>query len=910
MLAELFKPRPQRLSTYLIVIAFSFAFLLVVLLFVYSYYDNEKTVNLEVSKNANHNLKMVEAIFENRFSALDSVLQTAMLQISGDVDQTVQQPQQKIYNHLLSTYDGETPGSVDLLFFTQNDGNVIDVSSPFFNPQQLIPVIQQRLNSATEQDSLLVTTTHPHSVLLAKKKRISSPRTGKIIGTAFAATMINDNIALLKEVKEKTTSEFISLLWQDKSLIGNFPAGVQHDEGPAPTSLATLWHQNNDYFDLDDHITINGKQTSLILCQKMSSDLLIHLNTLIIHRILFIFLATLISAGGFIFLFHHIAKRSLHSVLSLTESAFNNPEPSTFDPTLVTEFNILGNSIVDLDKTRKESQRQLLLSSSVFDNAAEGIVITNLDGNIEQVNPACELMSGFSKEELIGENPRIFKSHHHDQDFYKNMWESLIEQGHWDGEVWNRRKDGDVYPLQVSISSCWNSSGNPTHYVAIFHDITDIKKSEEQLQHQAYHDALTNLPNRKLFYDRLGVATAHARHHKTKLAVVYLDIDNFKNINDSLGHHVGDQLLQKMAQRIKNSTREEDTTARIGGDEFIILMPEIDKAKDATILCQRILNQLTEPISLAGKEYFINISMGITIFPDDGTSPEDLVKNADIAMYRVKETGKNGYQLYTRQMQESIMKRLVLESNLSDALHKGEFILYYQPQVVIDSNQTVGAEALIRWQRPNGEIISPFEFIPIAEECGLIGLIDDWVLLTACKQGTIWRQETGKDLKISINLSTSQFHQHKKLVDKVRSVLDETGFPPELLTLEITENAVMADTTNAIHVMHHLTDLGVSIAIDDFGTGYSSLSYVKNFPASYLKIDRSFIKDIPQDSDDMAIAASIVTLAKNLRMEVIAEGVETEEQLNFLRGEGCQQVQGYYFGKPYDAATFKQWFLS
>ncbi|PLX90959.1 MAG: hypothetical protein C0620_12720 [Desulfuromonas sp.] len=905
-LFHLLRPRPLRLTTYLVFIAFLFAVMFIVLLSAYSYLDNRKTVMLEIRKSALHNQRIVEAIVEKHLDTLESTLKNAGALISDFYrDETTPTTALVMQERLKALYNRASSGSLDILFLQLNDGTVLDVSSPFFAAEALYST---RGNQSS--DGAVIQSADDDAVYLIRRQPITSAGSGKVAGTLTAAMVINDNLPLLQEMVDKTTAQHLSLLWSQRYLLSNAPASAQKHPLKPVSMSAGIPYQKDGSFYVNTPLKIIGVPTALMLRQAMSDELLTQLNHSIMQRIIYVFLATLISAGGVIYTFRYLTKRSLNTILHLTEAAFRSPEPAQFNATLVSEFNILGESIRDLDHKRKESERQVLLSSSVFDNAAEGIVITDLEGNIEQVNPACETMSGYTRDELIGENPRIFKSNHHDIDFYRGMLEAITDAGQWEGEVWNRRKNGEVYPLNVSISRCNNSSGEPTYYVAIFHDISEIKRSEEQLQHQAYHDALTGLPNRKLFRDRLNVAVAHAHQHRTRLAVIYLDIDNFKNINDTLGHHYGDKLLQQISKRLVDCTRQEDTTARIGGDEFIILMPEIDEARDITVLCRRILKHLELPHTLSGREYSINVSMGVTIYPDDADTPEDLIKNADIAMYRVKDTGKNGYQLFTSAMQETIMKRIELESRLNNALCHNEFVLYFQPQVDLTSRQVVGAEALIRWQHEDGSLTPPNEFIPVAEECGLIQQIDNWVLKTACTQANQWRQQGHRDIKISVNLSSVQFNKDKDLVGRVKRILDKTGFPPRLLTLEITENAVMTDTNVAIQTMKELTDLGIAIAIDDFGTGYSSLSYVKNFPAKYLKIDRSFVKDIPHDSDDMAIAASIITLAKNLRMKVIAEGVETDSQSAFLAENHCQQVQGYLFGRPQDAETFEQQFLN
>lgn len=903
---KLLRPRPLRLTTYVAVIAFLVAIMFISLLSFYSYVDNQATVRIEICEDAQQNQHIIENIFNKHLDTMEAILNTATV---ATLDAEGDNYRHRITESLRAIYERDSSLSLDILYLQLNDGSVIDVSSPFFPSEELRETLVRTKNSAEFPEASILHCASPHTVALSKLKNITSSRSGEVIGTAVAAMVINDNLPLLEEIARETTAEGISLVWNDHLILSNTESKSTNLTQRKHTVSQAVPLRDGDYFYVDLPISIGGKTTPLFVCQKISTAMLTKLNNSLKHHILTFILLALISVAGMFYLFRYLTRRSLSTVLQLTEAAFCSPEPTRFDPTLVSEFNILGQSIVNLDHQRKKSEQQLLLSYSVFENAAEAIVITDLEGTIEQVNPACELMSGYNRAELLGGNPRLFKSNHHDADFYTTMWQALINQGQWKGEIWNRRKDGDLYQVDLFITRCSNTSGTANHYIAISHDISDIKRSEEKLHHLAYHDSLTNLPNRKLMQDRLNVAIAQAKKHETKLALIYLDIDNFKNINDLLGHHHGDMLLQQMGQRLIDCIRHEDTAARIGGDEFIILMPQIHHNRDITILCNRIIEYLEEPYLIAEKQHTIHFSIGITIYPDDANSAEDLIKKADIAMYRVKETGKNGYQFFTSSMHEAIMKRIEFESRISNALHNNEFILFFQPQVDLASEQVIGAEVLIRWQHPDGTLIYPDDFIHIAEECGLIQEIDYWVLQQACDQGYRWQQQGHQDIKLSVNLSSVQFNKDKELVNRVRQILYKTGYPPNLLTVEITENAVMADTTNAINVMHQLRDLGITIAIDDFGTGYSSLSYVKNFPASYLKIDRSFVKDIPYDTDDMAIAASIIALAKNLRMEVIAEGVETQNQCDFLNLHQCQQVQGYFYGKPVDADTFKSTFL-
>ncbi|MCF6290241.1 MAG: EAL domain-containing protein [Desulfobacterales bacterium] len=548
-----------------------------------------------------------------------------------------------------------------------------------------------------------------------------------------------------------------------------------------------------------------------------------------------------------------------------------------------------------------ERKQRMLLLASVFENSIEGVTITNADAEIEQVNPAFTAITGYSADEVIGKNPRILRSGLHGPEFYREMWQAINDQGLWSGEIWNRRKNGEAYPERLSITAVKDLQGKTSHYVAVFYDITDVKRGEEQLQHQAYHDALTGLPNRQLFIDRLEVSMAYARRHRRILAVFFLDLDNFKNINDSLGYNVGDRFLQEVAGVLQECCRDEDTVARVGGDEFIMLLTEIKDERDALEVARRIENAFAEPIRVEEQEFFAGASIGITFYPADGEDAVALIKNAELAMYRAKELGRGNFQLFTERMNQEVRRRLELENSLRRALERREFEVYYQPKVSIERGTIAGAEALVRWLR-NGELVSPLDFIPLAEETRLIIPIGEWVLATACQQAASWH-ENGHPLNVAVNLSPRQFHQDD-LVEVVTRVLKETGLPAGSLELEITESIVMGDVQGAIRIMRALRDMGVCFSMDDFGTGYSSLQYLKQLPLDALKIDRAFVKDLPDNEEDAAITSATIFMAHSLGLKVVAEGVETEAQLSFLRERGCEQFQGYLFSKPVPGKTF------
>ncbi|WP_034602748.1 bifunctional diguanylate cyclase/phosphodiesterase [Maridesulfovibrio frigidus] len=546
---------------------------------------------------------------------------------------------------------------------------------------------------------------------------------------------------------------------------------------------------------------------------------------------------------------------------------------------------------------RQESEYQRRLFEEVFNNALEGISITDIKGNIVAANPGFTTITGYEVDEVIGKNPSVLKSDKHDKSFYDQMWSKLALDGHWVGEIWNRRKNGESYPEMLSISAIRNSSGEPTHYVAVFHDITEMKSKEEQLQFQAHHDALTGLPNRALLLDRITIAIAHAKRLETRIALFFIDLDNFKTINDSLGHALGDRLLQRTTTRISNVFREQDTIARLGGDEFVIMVEDVTDERHLINQAKRLLMAFSAPFEIDGNELHVTTSLGITVFPDDGDDPGTLIKNADMAMYQAKGEGKNGYHMFRQEMHDRVERRLQLENALRTAVQKQEFVVYYQPKVDLNSGHVIGLEALVRWIRQDGEVISPLEFIPLAEETGLIVPIGRTVMEHSCMDQHEIRNKGGHDLMISINLSARQF-QEENLLQTVKEVVNSCNADPNMLEFEITESVLMNDIDKTVDTLNNITAMGFSLSIDDFGTGYSSLAYLKTFPLTTLKVDRSFVMDITHDKDDAQIVQTVVNMSHNLGLDVVAEGVETEEQAEMLRKFGCAKGQGYLFGKP------------
>ncbi len=558
-------------------------------------------------------------------------------------------------------------------------------------------------------------------------------------------------------------------------------------------------------------------------------------------------------------------------------------------------------STIEKAFNEREIQRQqekLKLANVVFQNALEAFVITDTKGIIENVNPAYTTMTGYSAEEVIGKTPGVLRSDKQDDDFYKQLWQQLKEEGHWQGEIWNKRKNGEVYPHLLTINTSYEQNHLASHYVGVMTDITQIKDSEAHLQHLAHYDPLTDLPNRVLLQLHLQNALKQAKNTNSKLAVLFIDLDRFKNINDSLGHSFGDELLVELSDRLRTELPSSNSLYRMGGDEFLLILEHISSPEEIAETAQQLLT-IIEPPFMLNKEHevFVNASIGICTYPKDGTNSESLIQNADIAMYQAKQEGRNTYRFYTPKLTEQVRRRLKMEAKLRRALTNQEFILHYQPQVESISGRIIGCEALLRWQPKDQALVSPAEFIPLAEETGLIVPIGKWVLNQACTQAKTWLDKGYVMGAMSVNLSARQLY-HEDIAKTVKETLKSTGLPANKLMLELTESMIMEGGQKAVEVLHSLKGLGVSLSLDDFGTGYSSLAYLKRFPLDELKIDQSFVRDIPANQIDQGIVSIIIEMAKTFDLDVIAEGVETREQLDFLIKHGCTSSQGYFFSRP------------
>ena len=557
--------------------------------------------------------------------------------------------------------------------------------------------------------------------------------------------------------------------------------------------------------------------------------------------------------------------------------------------------------------SRKEISESLATLSLAVEQSPSSIVITDLKGSISYVNAKFTEVTGYSEKEAFGKNPRILKSGKTDPIIYEKMWRNLCSGKAWQGELINRRKDGSHYIESVTISPVKQPDGSVTNYVAIKQDITEEKKLQEHIETLAHYDQLTGLPNRALLNDRVSYLLSHAKRASEKVAVMFLDLDHFKNINDTLGHNIGDLVLVEVAERLKNLVRSEDTVSRLGGDEFILIFSDTDE-KSAMHIVHKIIETISVVNNIGQYELTVTPSIGIAIYPYDGDDFDTLLKNADAAMYQVKKNSRNGSQFFTEKMHSLSVRNLELTTALRSALKNNELEVYYQPQSLIEDGSVFGAEALLRWKHPEMGFISPVEFIPIAEESGLIIEIGGWVLKTVLAQIKLWKAMGLPEMVIAVNLSSVQFRQ-EHFAEKLSQMIEESGVLNKSLELELTEAVAMHNPEYVIGIMNDLHAKGIRMAIDDFGTGYSSLSYLKQFNAHKLKIDQSFVRELSTSSDDRAIVSAIINMAKNLGMKTIAEGVETEEQLSFLRTHGCNEIQGYIFSKAITADEFTEYVI-
>lgn len=557
-------------------------------------------------------------------------------------------------------------------------------------------------------------------------------------------------------------------------------------------------------------------------------------------------------------------------------------------------------SVVEDVTERKRLEDHMRLAATVFENSGDGLFVTDAHSHIVLVNPAFSEITGYAPEEVLGRTPKMLSSGRHEADYYAHMWEALAKNGKWQGELWDRRKSGEMFAGWQNIAAVRNSLGEITHYVSVISDITSRKQLEERLSYQANHDPLTRLPNRTLFQERLQRAVARAHRNQSLVALLFIDLDRFKQVNDTMGHLAGDLLLQQVSERLSGATRQGDTVARLSGDEFTVILEDVQDPRDAAVVAHKILRMLAEPFDLAGQEARISSSIGVSLFPVDAGDPQGLIKLADAAMYRAKHMGRNGCQFHSEAVNAQAFERLALENALRQGVEQDEFLIHYQPIYDFNTGHMVAVEALLRWRHPEVGMVVPNQFLPLAEETGLILPIGKWVLQQACAQAKLWRDGGAPTLAVHVNLSGRQLRQDD-LVETVAQALESTGLPPAALVLEIPESSVVdkgADTTN---LFLRFAAMGVGLAIDDFGAGYSSFAFLRRLPAKVLKMAQGFVRNVANSNDDSEIATAIVAVARGLHMSVVAPGVETAEQLAFLSSFGCDRVQGFLLARPMSA---------
>jgi diguanylate cyclase (GGDEF)-like protein/PAS domain S-box-containing protein len=554
---------------------------------------------------------------------------------------------------------------------------------------------------------------------------------------------------------------------------------------------------------------------------------------------------------------------------------------------------------------RLAAEERMRLWTSVLERSMEGIMICDPKGLIIAVNPAFERVTGFTRQEAVGKTPRILRSGRQDARFYADMWQKIGTTGQWSGEIWNRRKNGELYVEWMALNAVYDPSGTVTHYISIFSDVTERKSAEDKLRYLAHYDALTDLPNRSLLLHQLEQLIELAHRGGLRLAVLFLDLDRFKNINDSMGHEAGDQLLQAIARRIKSTVRHSDTVARMGGDEFVIVLSQLQHPDDAARFAGELLATVGRPLMLGDQELSVSASIGVSVFPEDGAQAGDLMRNADTAMYRAKSGGRNRYEFYAHEMNEHAVERLQTENALRLAIDSQELVLHYQPQINLASGTIVGAEALVRWRRSGVGLVLPSEFIPLAEECGLIVNIGYWVVREALRQIKAWDAAGVPAVTIAVNVSAREFHQ-RGFVESLTQAIHDNAVEPGRLELELTESVIVQDIEATAAILDRLHELGIRVSLDDFGTGYSSLNYLRRFPIDKIKIDQSFVGEITGEPKSVRLVQAIIALARSFGMKVIAEGVKTREQLAALRAERCEEVQGCLVSPAIEPAQFER----
>jgi len=770
-----------------------------------------------------------------------------------------------------------TDGTVDLF--------IVDFNTPSLNGLEVLKALKEQERMPL---SIMVSGSHDGRIVLEAMKLGCSDYVIKEIDNYFDLLLVSVENVLDKQrlIKAKELAES-KLLQSNQNLKRAQKLAKVGSWEYYPDDARIYWSaQEYDNFDVPDHVVIDyqkyiqyihpddkeqvEQRNAQCLQQKKPSDLNFRL---------------LLDDGSI---------RHLHSYTQVDVDADNQ---------ITRVFGITKDITDEVNAAAKLEQ-----ASTVFSSTSEAIFITDENNLISSINPAYTKTTGYSEQDVLGKDPRILNSGHHDKNFFKVFWRELKATGHWQGEIWNRHKDGHVFPVWQSIASIKDSSGKIIQFVSLFSDISARKADEELIRYQANYDSLTGLPNRNLFLDRINIALKHAHRNNKQLALLLLDLDRFKWINDTLGHKAGDVILQETASRLKESVRDSDTVARLGGDEFAIILPELNHVSDAESIANKIFSAFKAPLSIDGNEIHISGSIGITLFPDDADNVDSLQMNADSAMYSAKEDGRNRFHYFTPQLQAKAERHLLLINYLQQALKRDEFEVYYQPIIDLVSHQIVSAEALIRWRQPQLGFISPEEFIPLAESSGLIRAVGDWVVFRVAKNMQRWQQLGLKPINISINKSAYQF-SNDHCDDDWFHIFKRHDIDVGRITVEITESVLMEKGHDHVSKLSAMKKQGMKISLDDFGTGYSSLSYLKRFPVDILKIDRSFVRDIIEDSSDAMLVEMILSLADKMNIKVVAEGVETQEQLTFLQKHGCRYIQGYLFSKPLPLAEFES-FLS
>lgn len=600
--------------------------------------------------------------------------------------------------------------------------------------------------------------------------------------------------------------------------------------------------------------------------------------------------------------------------IGVTSELVAKRKNNTLFPIEITVTKMLINDEVQLiailrDVTeRRKSEEQLRLADKIFESNNEGIVITDPSTGILRVNKAFLSITGYSEKEVLGEKIKLLASGRHDEHFYSEIWNCLKNEGHWKGEIWNRRKSGEIYPEWLSISPVYNQDNKVVNYVGIFSDITEKKEAEKRIFQMAHYDELTGVLNRAMFNIELSKEIQLTKNNLNSLAILYIDLDHFKKINDTFGHPIGDEVLCIIANRLTSILRGTDKVCRIGGDEFVVLLSNIDQIEHVSKIAKNIIEKLRLPIELNNRELFLGASIGVALYPQDAIEVDDLIRNADAALFMAKNSGRNNYQFYSNEMNAKASERLELESSLHRALDSQEFVLHYQPQIDLQEKKIIGVEALVRWMHPELGLVPPIDFIPVLEETGMIIPVGEWILFKACLQAKSWQEAGLGYIRIAVNISPHQF-LYSDIVSTVDDALKISGLPAHLLELEITEGSIMTNTEDNIRLLQKFSDMGVKLSIDDFGTGYSSLAYLKRLPINTLKIDQSFVKNMHLDKNDENIVKAIISLGKSLDIRSIAEGVEEAEHLKQLEMMGCNEAQGYYISRPLSEDTLLSYFM-